>query len=136
MMPTGRLARSQVWTLDASVPLRFEIVADQTFSITRMDDGTTLEVPLADLPDLLRAVSGIAAAAGKRSRGAREAERLRDRFPNAYAPWSKGNDDALLAMVRRGATTAEMALEFGRQPSAIRSRIAKLTERPMGSSGV
>ena len=50
----------------------------------------------------------------------------RSRYPNAYMPWSPTDDAALVERVRKGETVAALSEHFGRQPSAIRSRISKL----------
>jgi hypothetical protein len=47
-------------------------------------------------------------------------------YPNAYAPWSANDDAELTTMHATGATTNEIAARYQRQPSAIRSRLAKL----------
>lgn len=50
----------------------------------------------------------------------------RQEYPNAYNPWSEEEDFKLTKMWCEGATTKELALHFGRKPSAITSRIKKL----------
>ncbi|UYQ63207.1 hypothetical protein [Streptomyces peucetius] len=51
---------------------------------------------------------------------------VRAKYPNAYQPWSPEDEERLLAMYRDGSKDpADLAAEFGRQPSAIR-RLAKL----------
>jgi uncharacterized protein (DUF433 family) len=47
-------------------------------------------------------------------------------YPNAYMPWSADDDAQLADMHGAGASKAEMAAHFQRQPSAIRSRLSKL----------
>ncbi|MCX4602398.1 hypothetical protein OG402_18170 [Streptomyces anulatus] len=52
---------------------------------------------------------------------------MRTKYPNAYQPWAPDNEERLLALYRDGSKDpADLAAEFGRQPSAIRSRLAKL----------
>lgn len=51
---------------------------------------------------------------------------IKRRHPRAYTPWSPEEDRELDAMFRRGEIAAAMAVHLGRQPSAIRSRLAKL----------
>lgn len=53
--------------------------------------------------------------------------KIRVRHPRAYEPWSPDEDARLLCMHRQSAPIAVLAAEFQRQPSAIRSRLAKLT---------
>jgi DNA-binding CsgD family transcriptional regulator len=48
------------------------------------------------------------------------------RAPNAYAPWLPKDDRELLAAVRAGRSVRELAVQFGRRPSAIQSRLNKL----------
>lgn len=56
---------------------------------------------------------------------------VRRNFPNAYAPGTPEADAALLAAHRAGHDVATLADTFGRQPSAIRSRLNRLD--PTGS---
>ncbi|MER7112794.1 hypothetical protein [Streptomyces sp. NPDC000229] len=52
---------------------------------------------------------------------------IRSKYPNAYQPWLPQDEERLLALYRGGTKDpAALAAEFGRQPSAIRSRLAKL----------
>lgn len=53
-------------------------------------------------------------------------EKVRERHPNAYKPWSPEDDRELLRLHEGGWNKAELAERFGRQPSAIRSRLRKL----------
>lgn len=53
-------------------------------------------------------------------------EEIRKVFPNAYMPWSDEDDEKLTLLVKEGKTTKEIAAIFGRQNSAILSRIRKL----------
>lgn len=69
------------------------------------------------------------APAGPRgsSRQPKDPAAIRAEYPNAYQPWSSRDEERLLTRYRAGVTDpAELADEFGRQPSAIRSRLAKL----------
>ena len=50
----------------------------------------------------------------------------RQEFPNAYAPWSQEDDDALTRMWCEGASVEELANHFRRKPGGIVSRIKKL----------
>ncbi len=53
-------------------------------------------------------------------------ERAKRIYPKAYAPWSAADDAELTAMHAAGVGKKELAARFQRQPSAIRSRLAKL----------
>lgn len=54
-------------------------------------------------------------------------DQIRARYPNFGQPWSAEDEARLLAKYREGQQDFEsLAEEFGRQPSAIRSRLAKL----------
>ena len=50
----------------------------------------------------------------------------RQEYPNAYAPWSREDDDALTRMWCEGAEIEELAGRFQRKPGGIVSRIKKL----------
>ena len=50
----------------------------------------------------------------------------RQEYPNAYAPWSREDDDALTRMWCEGAEIEELACRFQRKPGGIVSRIKKL----------
>ncbi|MFI0736846.1 hypothetical protein ACH4PU_01875 [Streptomyces sp. NPDC021100] len=53
--------------------------------------------------------------------------RLRERHPNYGRPWSAEDDERLLALYRGGERDlTALGAEFGRQPSAVRSRLARL----------
>ena len=53
-------------------------------------------------------------------------EKLREKHPKAYTPWTDDDDRILSAMYEEGATTEELCDRFGRQPGSIRSRLRKL----------
>ena len=53
-------------------------------------------------------------------------EEIRRQHPNAYMPWTAEADAALLAAHQAGHDVAALADTFGRQPSAIRSRLNRL----------
>ncbi|WP_338906355.1 hypothetical protein [Streptomyces nigra] len=54
-------------------------------------------------------------------------EELRARFPRMGHPWSPEDDNRLLALYRQGERDFDtLGKQFGRKPSAIRSRLAKL----------
>jgi hypothetical protein len=60
------------------------------------------------------------------SKTANHIDAARSRYPNAYQPWSSSDDAELVKKVRNGATVETLSKHFGRQPSAIKSRISKL----------
>jgi hypothetical protein len=55
-----------------------------------------------------------------------QVEEIRKQHPNAYRPWTPEADAALLDAHQAGHSTATLADTFGRQPSAIRSRLRHL----------
>jgi hypothetical protein len=55
----------------------------------------------------------------------------RRRYPNAYAPWTQADDRRLLTRFRAGASMDELTLEFGRNPGAINSRLARLRAKTL-----
>ncbi len=53
-------------------------------------------------------------------------EAIRQKYPNAYKPWQPADDEQLQTQYRQGKSIRELAEHFGRQPSAIRSRLTKM----------
>ena len=53
---------------------------------------------------------------------------IRNRYPNAYEPWSPEDDRELLRLRGDGWDNVKLAQRFGRRPSAIDSRLRKLEE--------
>ena len=51
---------------------------------------------------------------------------IKQMHPKAYQSWTSEEDTRLAERFRSGAPVQELAHEFQRQPSAIRSRLAKL----------
>lgn len=51
---------------------------------------------------------------------------IKTRHPRAYEKWTEGEDAELLAMCEDGSSIETISKRFQRQPSAIRSRLAKL----------
>ena len=66
--------------------------------------------------------SGRRGAAAKQ----RKYNKIRNRYPNAYEPWSPEDDRELLRLRVDGWDNVKLAQRFGRQPSAIKSRLQKL----------
>lgn len=52
-------------------------------------------------------------------------ERLRQRWPNAYAPWTDDEDARLVQRWDEGARLAPLSRELGRPPGAIRARLER-----------
>lgn len=53
-------------------------------------------------------------------------DKLRQKHPNAYRPWSKDDDDKLTTMFEEGLGVAKLVKEFGRQRGSINARLVKL----------
>lgn len=53
-------------------------------------------------------------------------EEIRQEHPKAYAKWTEEEDRKLEEQVKAGKSLTQLAAIFGRQPSAIRSRLSKL----------
>jgi len=53
-------------------------------------------------------------------------DELRQKYSNAYMPWTGDDDRKLVELYHANVGTAELARRFGRKPSAIRSRLEKL----------
>lgn len=49
----------------------------------------------------------------------------RQEYPNAFNPWTPGDDAELSRMLTQGASCNELAVHFGRKPTAIAERIRK-----------
>lgn len=52
----------------------------------------------------------------------------KDYPPNAGMPWTKDEDESLLAAIKEGKTIPELAKKHGRTTGAISSRLQKLAE--------
>ncbi len=53
-------------------------------------------------------------------------EKTREKYKDAFTPWTDAQDDKLTIMYCEGANIKEMATNFGRTSGAIRSRVKKL----------
>ncbi len=62
-------------------------------------------------------------------------EEIRQSHPKAYEPWTSEEDERLRDMLQAGRSVSELATDFGRQPSAIRSRLRKLGLDPQLQPG-
>jgi ATP-dependent DNA helicase PIF1 len=54
-------------------------------------------------------------------------EKMREKYPNAYKPWSKADDARLVGLFEegKGVTVKKLTETFGRHPGSIRSRLKK-----------
>jgi hypothetical protein len=52
--------------------------------------------------------------------------KIKSRYPRAYERWDRTEDETLGTLHRGGRTVPQIAEKLQRQPSAIRSRLAKL----------
>ena len=51
--------------------------------------------------------------------------RMRESYPNAYMPWSTGDDDRLKKLFKQGIKLQELTEQFGRHPGSIKKRLEK-----------
>jgi ATP-dependent DNA helicase PIF1 len=58
--------------------------------------------------------------------GTSRLEKMRQKHPNAYKPWSKDDDARLTELFRSEATVSTLVKKFGRQRGAINSRLIRL----------
>lgn len=58
--------------------------------------------------------------------GAYRVQEIRLEYPNAYRRWEPEEDAQLAQRSAEGASLAELVEEFGRQESAVQSRLAKI----------
>lgn len=58
--------------------------------------------------------------------GKKSFQKIRQKYPNAYLPWEKEQDKKLLELFAKGQSFSDLAKIFGRQKSAIKSRLSKL----------
>src|SRR5262249_4616018 len=57
---------------------------------------------------------------------------IKEQHPRAYEKWTEQEDAELLSLHTAGAPLPQLAMRFQRQPSAIRSRLAKLAPESDG----
>lgn len=77
----------------------------------------------------IRAIGGRepeAVAKEKAAAPANKLEKMREKHPNAYRPWSKEDDAQLTELFREQASVASLVKTFGRQRGAIHSRLIRL----------
>lgn len=53
-------------------------------------------------------------------------QKMRAKYPNAYKPWSREDDDKLTELFNNSAGVSELVKTFGRQKGAINSRLIRL----------
>ena len=101
-----------------------ECVVDKQVSsaIWRLSRGEVVEKEDADTPGHDTSGSSKAPAKAKPS----STDEMRRRSPKAYERWSAEDDQELRRLHETGWSRTELSEHFGRQPSAIRSRLAKL----------
>ena len=56
--------------------------------------------------------------------------KAKEKYPNAYEPWSEKDDAELALLYKKGSSTTAIAESLQRQPGAIKSRIEKLNLAP------
>ena len=66
-----------------------------------------------------------ASAPERTQQGGRLAQ-LREKYPNAYRPWSDEDDEKLKELFEGGSTPSQLQKEFGRQKGSIHARLIKL----------
>jgi ATP-dependent exoDNAse (exonuclease V) alpha subunit len=66
------------------------------------------------------------ASAPERTQQTGRLAQIREKYPNAYRPWSEDDDDKLKEMFESGSTPAQLQKTFGRQKGSIHSRLIKL----------
>jgi hypothetical protein len=96
--------------------------------ITFEDDHLVLWLAGSEIARLtLSAVVAVEVARTPGSGQREDPEELRTRYPNMGQPWTAEDEAQLLTRYREGEHDLEaLGTEFGRQPSAIRSRLGKL----------
>jgi ATP-dependent DNA helicase RecQ len=80
-----------------------------------------------DEPPLTGLAPSTAAASGG---GDERLTAIKEQHPHAYEKWTEQEDADLLSLHAAGTPLAQLAVRFERQPSAIRSRLAKLSPDP------
>ena len=59
-------------------------------------------------------------------KGKSKLEELKEKYPNAYEPWTAEDDKKLEILFGKRKTIEQLAQTFGRQPGAIEARLNKL----------
>ena len=62
----------------------------------------------------------------KKKGGTGKLEEIRQKFPNAYRPWAKEDDEKLYELFQKKMAIKDIAKDFGRQRGSIRARLEKL----------
>jgi hypothetical protein len=88
---------------------------------------------VSDLVPAARALNSLVrtmASALQQKSGSQEGkarlEKIREKYPNAYMPWTADDDQKLIELYQADTAVAKLSAHFGRQPSAIRSRLEKV----------
>lgn len=101
-------------------------------ALEQIAEGRTYEQILSRFPDLTyldiftAAGEALELAAEERDDYAARLARMKQRYPRAYERWSKEDDTRLRTGITAATPIKEIARQLQRQPSAIRSHIAKL----------
>jgi hypothetical protein len=97
----------------------------EAFAAIPADELTTLH------KNFISRIGGKEPAEAAKERKAEEGkkgklEKMREKHPNAYRPWSKEDDARLTELFRANATVSALVKEFGRQRGAINARLIRL----------
>ncbi|WP_433060717.1 hypothetical protein [Dactylosporangium sp. CS-033363] len=74
----------------------------------------------------LSALAGITSGARAPGSGNKRIDQLRKTYPNAYQPWTDGDDQQLAKLYGDGASIKDLSTAFGRQTGAIIARLTVL----------
>ena len=100
--------------------------------LEQIAEGRTYEQILARYPDLsyldifAAAREALTLLAEERSDYAARLQQIKRRHPRAYERWTEDEDATLSRLAKSGTPVGAIAQRFQCQPSAIRSRLAKL----------
>jgi hypothetical protein len=129
MISQGQVLRLRLEHLDDTTVVVDVRIGDDDQPVGRLQG----QVRIADMIPASRAlaslIGGAAAVLGQAnvSTAKRVAiERVRQKYPHAYDPWSAEDDEVLLNLYRDGVGNVKIARRFGRKPSAIKSRLEKV----------
>lgn len=97
----------------------------------RVENGKVLYVRPERLERAMAWLRGWAVSEDASGKGESHMARQKRLHKNAYAKWSREDDSTLLAMYNAGGSVKAIAIFFGRNEGAIRSRMKKITERTL-----
>lgn len=113
------------------------LVITESYGPKSTQDRTSITVAEGDLADFLRGLLSAMDAMGLESKATKKKphdERMaetKNRFPRAYEGWTDAEDARLLGAHSQNTPVADLAKSHQRQPSAIRSRLAKLISKDL-----